>query len=135
VEAPAVELAQGRRDLLASLNEGRLASCLSQVLVEVPHLALQAGDETEEQIGELRVELLSAQPLQFFNGPRDRPRLLVGATMRQGIEDVGQRRDARRDRDRSSADSKRITRPIPPLVMEAGYLFRHLHMGYIGLSQ
>src|SRR4051812_14686151 len=95
----------------------------------------KARHELEEDIRELRIELLAAARLDFLERTLDRPSHGIGTAMRERIEHVGERNNSRVDRNAFAGKLGRITAPIPALVMVLGDFLRHSQLENVALGQ
>ncbi len=122
-------------DALARLDERRVLGFLGQEAVQVAVLALQPRHEFEEGVGQLGIELPAAQPLDFRQRIGNRPGFLVRPLVGERVEHVGQRRHARRDRDRGAGQPVWITAAIPALMVMPRNLLRDVHLRNVGLAE
>ena len=73
-------------------------------------------DDAQERVHDVGIELPSALPIDLRDRLVHRPRRLVGPLLRQGVEDVGDRHDAPRQRDVGAADAG-VAAAVPALVV------------------
>jgi hypothetical protein len=71
----------------------------------------------EKEIDELGIELSASAFQQHLACDVDRLGIAIASAMRERVEGVGDRNDARRERNASSFEAARIPLTIPPLVM------------------
>jgi hypothetical protein len=72
------------------------------------------------------VELDTPESPDLRSGIVDRPRVLVGASVGEGVEHIGERDDAGRERNPLAFQSVRVAVPVPPFVVAERDLFREL---------
>ena len=106
-------VAPGRRRLIEREHaDARVfpRASVGQLLVELRH-------HRDEDVDERRVEVAPALGRELRDRLLHRPAALVAALGEQGVEDVADRADARRERDRLAAQAGRVARPVPALVV------------------
>src|SRR5207302_3242243 len=89
---------QFARDALAVGDEVVLARLGAQIRVQVAERGLKVRYQLQEEVRQLRVEMLAPQRGDFAERVVYRLGVLVAAAMRQRVEHMGQRRVARRMR-------------------------------------
>src|SRR5258706_1998349 len=118
-------LGEETADLGSRLKEGGVAAGLAKVIVEIGLLANQPLDQSEESIGEIRIELGAAAKANLGERAVRRPGLREGSAVGEGVEHVGKRNDARVQGDSVSSKLRWISLAIPPLVVVQGDLLRN----------
>ena len=86
---------------------------------------LQRVTAFEEGVDDVGVEVAAALLDDEAGDFDERQRVLVDATADQGVEHIGQRHQARRQRDRFTLDTLRVATAVPALVMQRRDLARH----------
>jgi len=114
---------QHHPDLVARLEERRVAAGLAEEGIEVRMLPPQLVDEGKKGVREVGIELRPAPLADFLERAVDRPRRRVGPSMGEGIKNVGKRDDARVNRDSLAGQLRGIPGAVPPFVVVPGDFF------------
>ena len=111
---------QHEPDPVARLEEGRVASRLAKIGVQVGMFAPQLFDQSKEGVREIRIKLRPTPLPDFLDRRVNRPSGRVRPAVRQRIEHVRERDDPRVNRNALTRELRRITRAVPPFVVVTG---------------